>query len=149
MPRPEAAKVRTLVETLGDGRSKLYLTWKILQFRREHEDLFRRGEYVPLRTEGAHGANVCAFARRHANGLLITIAPRLTLRLLGERELLPLGEEVWADTLVELPRDFNSDAVQNILDGTQVVVSRDGERRMLRIAAALTHFPVAVLYRPP
>jgi (1->4)-alpha-D-glucan 1-alpha-D-glucosylmutase len=147
-PGLDAAKVRALVDTLGDGRSKLYLTWKILQFRREHTDLFLRGEYIPLRVEGTHAANLCAFARRHANGLLITIAPRLYLRLLGERELPPLGEEVWKDTLIELPRDFNSEAMRNILDGTEVSVSREGERPSLRAAEALAHFPVAVLYSP-
>jgi (1->4)-alpha-D-glucan 1-alpha-D-glucosylmutase len=147
-PGLDAAKVRALVDTLGDGRSKLYLTWKILQFRREHTDLFLRGEYIPLRVEGTHAANLCAFARRHANGLLITIAPRLYLRLLGERELPPLGEEVWKDTLIELPRDFNSEAMRNILDGTEVSVSREGERPSLRAAEALAHFPIAVLYSP-
>src|SRR5262249_14269167 len=136
-------------DTLGDGRSKLYLTWKVLQLRREYQDLFLRGEYIPLRVEGAHAANVCAFARRHADGLLITIAPRLYLRLLGERELPPLGEEVWEDTLIELPRDFNSDSVRNILDGMQVAVSKEGERPTVRVADALAHFPVAVLHRPP
>jgi len=148
-PRPEATQVRALVDTLGDGRCKLYLTWKILQFRREHEDLFRSGEYIPLRAEGSHAANVCAFARRHATGLLITIAPRLYLRLLGERELPPLGEEVWEDTVIELPHEFNSGAVQNILDGAPVSVSKASERPSIRVAAALAHFPVAVLHRPP
>jgi (1->4)-alpha-D-glucan 1-alpha-D-glucosylmutase len=149
---PEASRVRALVDNLGDGRCKLYLTWKILQFRREHPDLFGRGEYIPLRPTGEHASNLCAFARRHADGLLITVAPRLYLRLLGEREISPLGAEVWEETSIELPHGNNAEgqaALENILDGEKVPASPNGERGSFRVADALAHFPVAVLYRPP
>jgi (1->4)-alpha-D-glucan 1-alpha-D-glucosylmutase len=147
-----ATEVRALVDNLGDGRCKLYLTWKILQFRCEHEELFRRGEYIPLRVVGEHASNLCAFARRHADGLLITVAPRLYLRLLGEREVPPLGTEVWENTLIELPRSYEvagGRPLHNILDGAQVRVGQEDERAALRAADALAHFPVAVLYRAP
>ncbi|HEY6927844.1 MAG TPA: malto-oligosyltrehalose synthase [Steroidobacteraceae bacterium] len=147
----DAARARELVDHLSDGRCKLYLTWKILQFRREHEELFRRGDYVPLRATGEHASNLCAFGRRHAGGLLITIAPRLYRRLLGERESPPLGVDVWGDTLIELPGDHDPQAahqLHNLLDGTEVSVVETGERLALRAADALAHFPVAVLFRP-
>jgi (1->4)-alpha-D-glucan 1-alpha-D-glucosylmutase len=142
----EGSRVRALIDNSDDGRCKLYLTWRILQFRREHADLFRLGDYIPLRATGEHASNLCAFARRHAEGVLVTVAPRLYLRLLGEREGPPLGADVWENTLIELPRGYAGEAVQNILDGTQVRVSREDERPVLRAADALTNFPVAVLY---
>jgi (1->4)-alpha-D-glucan 1-alpha-D-glucosylmutase len=148
----DATVVRELVDHIGDGRCKLYLTWKVLQFRREHEELFRRGDYVPLRATGEHATNLCAFGRRHGSGLVITIAPRLYRRLLGERELPPLGEEVWKDTLIELPGDHDAkaaDQLHNLLDGTTVSVCEAGERLTVRAADALAHFPVAVLFRSP
>ena len=150
-PRPAASQARELVDNMGDGRCKLYLTWRILQFRREHADLFRRGEYIPLRATGEHASNLCAFARRHVDGLLVTVAPRLYLRLLGERELPPLGAEVWEETLIELPRGYSADGgapLRNILDGEEVPVTRGDEGPAFRVAEALAHFPVAVLYRP-
>jgi (1->4)-alpha-D-glucan 1-alpha-D-glucosylmutase len=150
-PPSEPAQVRALLDHINDGRCKLYLTWKILQFRREHAELFRRGEYIPLRTTGEHASNLCAFARRHAEGLLITLAPRLYLRLLGERELPPLGAEVWKNTQIELPHGYDADSaipLHNILEGTQVPVNSDGERPTVRVADALAHFSVGVLYRP-
>jgi len=150
-PQPEPTRVREMVDHIGDGRCKLYLTWKILQFRREHEELFRRGDYVPLRVSGEHAANLCAFGRRHSGGLLITVAPRLYRRLLGERELPPLGKEVWGDTLIELPGDSDprsGDQLQSLLDGASLSVSATAERPGLRAADALAHFPVAVLFRP-
>lgn len=151
-PQPEPARVREMVDHIGDGRCKLYLTWKVLQFRREHEELFRRGDYVPLRVTGEHASNLCAFGRRHGGGLLITLAPRLYLRLLGERDLPPVGVEVWEDTLIELPGDNDSKAgqqLQSLLDGAPVPVSEAGERLIFRAADALACFPVAVLFRAP
>ena len=145
---PAGEKVRALVDSLGDGRCKLYLTWQVLQFRRAHEDLFRSGEYIPLRVSGEHASNLCAFARRHAGELLVSIVPRLYLRLLGERDLPPLGAEVWENTLIELPRGFDVGErnIQNILDGAQISPVKHGERASVRAAAALAHFPVALLY---
>src|SRR5262249_38854948 len=74
------------VDGIHDGGCRLSLTWKTLQFRRDHESLFREGEYRPLRATGRHAGNICAFARRLGSQLAISIAPRLYLRLLGERD---------------------------------------------------------------
>ena len=145
---PEAGWVRALVDSLGDGRAKLYLTWQLLQFRRAHEELFRWGEYIPLRVSGEHASNLCAFARRHDGELIICLAPRLYLRLLGERELPPLGAEIWENTVIELPRGFDSNQrpLRNILDGTAVAPVKQAERTSLGAGAALAHFPVGLLY---
>jgi (1->4)-alpha-D-glucan 1-alpha-D-glucosylmutase len=149
LQEPDAGRVRALVDNLGDGRCKLYLTWKVLQFRREHEELFRRGEYLPLRVSGEHASNLCAFARRYEGGLVVVIAPRLYLRLLGDRDQPPLGAEVWENTVVELPRgyDIGSGGLRNILDGAEVAPVKQGERAGILAAAALDHFPVALLHR--
>ncbi len=149
---PDAGWVRALVDNLRDGRCKLYLTWKVLQFRREHAALFRRGEYIPLRVSGEHASNLCAFARRHEGEMAVVIAPRLYLRLLGDREQPPLGAEVWENTLVELPRDYGRDGggsggLRNLLDGAEVAPVKQGERSAIRVASALDHFPVALLHR--
>ena len=147
-PEPTATWARALADSLGDGRAKLYLTWQVLQFRRAREELFRLGEYIPLRVSGEHASNLCAFARRHDSELIVCLAPRLYLRLLGERDLPPLGDSVWENTSIELPRGF--DAIQrplrNLLDGTEVTPVQQGERASLRAASALAHFPVGLLH---
>jgi (1->4)-alpha-D-glucan 1-alpha-D-glucosylmutase len=46
-----------LGELLGsweDGRLKFWLTKYVLNFRRAHRELFERGEYIPVETEGQH-----------------------------------------------------------------------------------------------
>jgi (1->4)-alpha-D-glucan 1-alpha-D-glucosylmutase len=148
----DARQVRSLVDHLFDGRCKLYLTWKVLQFRRQHEELFRRGEYIPLRVTGERASNLCAFARRHQGELVVAIVPRLYLRLLGDREEPPLGAAVWENTLVELPRGYDAGGsgggtLRNILDGSEVPTAKQGDRFGIRVAAALDHFPVTLLHR--
>ena len=144
--RPESRWVRSLVDNLHDGRCKLYLIWKTLQFRRAHEALFARGEYIPLRASGEHAAKICAFARRHDGTLAIILAPRLYLRLLGERADPPLGADVWGDTRIELPRGYDaSTPLEGVLDGSEGVTVQPGPEPTLAVGNALNAFPVALL----
>jgi (1->4)-alpha-D-glucan 1-alpha-D-glucosylmutase len=139
--------IESMVTGLRDGRCKLFVSWKVLQFRRDHESLFRDGEYLPLRVSGQFAPNVCAFARRHEGQLALTIAPRLYLRLLGpEGDNAPLGESVWGDTAIELPKEFSEPVqLKNLLDGQDVATARAGSRVTVRLADALLHFPVGLL----
>lgn len=143
--------IGSLVTSMHDGRCKLFVTWKVLQFRRDHSALFRDGEYLPLRVSGEYAANVCAFARRHEGKLAVTVAPRLYLRLLGpERDAAPLGEDVWGDTVIELPKEFLEPVpLKNLMDGQIVPTSRTGSRIIVRLADALRNFPVGLLTHLP
>src|SRR5204863_3312626 len=42
-----------LLQNWPDGRIKMFLTQRALQFRAERADLFRSGNYLPLRANGA------------------------------------------------------------------------------------------------
>jgi (1->4)-alpha-D-glucan 1-alpha-D-glucosylmutase len=136
---------RALVESIEDGRAKLFLIWKLLQLRRTHEALFRDGEYLPLRVSGARAAHLCAFARKHQHTLLIVLVPRLYARLVGDQDVLPLGEPVWRDTAVELPRGSKASTFSNVLGGGSCSSQARESRRVLHVADALANFPVAAL----
>ncbi|HEX4648134.1 MAG TPA: malto-oligosyltrehalose synthase [Steroidobacteraceae bacterium] len=141
-----AVTPRTAVADLEDGRAKLLLTWKCLELRRAHPELFRDGAYRRLRVRGLRAHYVCAFARRLRQRSLIVIAPRLYRRLLGDGAPLPLGEAVWGDTLIELPREDRSrEYLRNVLDGARLEPQRQGESVGVPVAQALAGFPVAVL----
>ena len=144
-----ASLARSLTESLGDGRAKLYLTWKVLQHRSRHATLFREGEYLPARTTGEHAAHLCAFGRRREDEFVLAIAPRLYSSLLGDSGSQPLGNEVWADTAIELPRKLAAASLYNLLDGRTLPVQQHGDRRFIAVGAALAHFPVALLCAPP
>jgi (1->4)-alpha-D-glucan 1-alpha-D-glucosylmutase len=107
-----------LLKKWRDGQIKMYVTWKALQFRRLHADLFREGEYVPLRVTGSKHRHVVAFARRYRDQWCIAAVPRLMARLTRSGTP-PLGEKVWRDTLIELPADAPSPWT-NVLTGEMV-----------------------------
>jgi (1->4)-alpha-D-glucan 1-alpha-D-glucosylmutase len=107
-----------LLKNWRDGRMKMYITWKALQFRRAHADLFREGEYVPLHVTGTKENHVIAFARRYRDQWTVVAVPRLMARL-ARRTGAPLGTKVWRDTVVELPVDAPSQW-RNILTGETV-----------------------------
>src|SRR5262249_24165249 len=87
-----------------DGAIKLYLTWTVLDHRRELAPLYARGAYRPLEAEGALKAHLLAFGRLHEGGSSLAIVPRLAARLMGEDgATAPVGEATWKDTRVILP----------------------------------------------
>jgi (1->4)-alpha-D-glucan 1-alpha-D-glucosylmutase len=152
---------RTLVDSKADGRIKLYLTHRTLQFRREHADLFRAGSYVPLDATGDASEHIVAFARSHgahshawgASGAPIAgeealiVAPRLLAKRLREPNALPLGSAAWGDALLALPNATPGQRYRDIFtDRMQQVTERDGVIG-LPLAELLENFPVALLER--
>ena len=133
---------------LEDGRCKLYVTLKTLEFRRAEDALFRAGAYLPLTVSGEHARHLLAYARKDGDRVAIAAVPRLSARLLGTREILPLGADVWGDTRIEIPRRLHvSEAtpLQNVLTGEPLGVSRDEEGFHLLAASVFSSFPVALL----
>src|SRR5205814_1229919 len=88
-----------LLEWPEDGRVKMYVTTRALNFRRERAELFARGEYVPLPASGRRAESVVAFARERDGDAAIAIAARFFTRLgTGREGPLSLSAEAWADT---------------------------------------------------
>lgn len=143
-----AGQVRSLTDSLEDGRGKLYLTWRCLQLRRARSALFDEGDYLPLRTTGERSAHLCAFARRRQHELVVVLVPRLYARLLGDREEPPLGRAVWGDTSIELPRRVSTQALENVLDGARIRLQERNGRRFAYAGDVLASFPVGLLATP-
>lgn len=135
---------RDLIGNRENGAIKLYLTYKALNFRREHRELFEEGEYVPLDSEGAFKDNICSFARKTGQQTFIVAAPRFFTRL-ASPETLPLGEAIWQDTHIVLP--FNAAAVKyrNIFTGVTVTAADREGIQTLSVAEIIRDFPVALL----
>lgn len=149
-PEQLRERLQSALNTLEDGRCKLYVTHKALALRRAHEALFREGTYIPLRITGPRSTHLLAFARMLGDSYIITAVPRLCFRLIGTRLPYPLGTEVWSSTRIELPRALTSlvraqGSLQNLLEGTTVPLSNDSATPSLRVADVLTAFPVALL----
>ncbi|MEO8716806.1 MAG: malto-oligosyltrehalose synthase, partial [Burkholderiales bacterium] len=129
---------RPLLDTLQDGRAKLWITWRLLQLRQRLPELFRDGGYLPLAATGARADHVVAFARTHASGTLVAVAGRLYAKMLGTKGTLPLGD-AWGDTAVVLPAGIG--ALENVLTGERFEAAGGS----LPLAQACARFPVAAL----
>jgi (1->4)-alpha-D-glucan 1-alpha-D-glucosylmutase len=138
---------RMVVSTRDDGRIKMYLTAKALNFRRENRELFEAGRYLPLTVEGACRDHVCAFERSDNDSAVLVVVPRFCSRLIRDTSGLPLGPDVWQDTRIEQPFDAAASRYRNIFTGEVLgLVEREG-RPSLALQDILAVFPVALLER--
>jgi (1->4)-alpha-D-glucan 1-alpha-D-glucosylmutase len=93
MPQANPAE---LLAQWRDGRIKLFVIQRLLQYRRDHFDLFARGAYTPVQVKGAFAESIFAFTRSRENSTLLVVAPRLT----GRVGFPPVGA-AWQDTALD------------------------------------------------
>lgn len=135
--------VNSLLEKPDDGRVKMYVTSRALNFRREHAGLFSRGEYRPLAARGRRAENVLAFARTRGQQTCVAVAARFFTRL-GVRAdgALSLSAEAWRDT--HLPfGDLGAGRWRDVFTGREFDAEDGGG---LRLSELLSPLPVALLY---
>lgn len=141
-PTEQAASVRELLEHWEDGRIKLFLTACGLRLRRHLRAVFLKGSYEPLTIQGRHSEQLVAFARRHDEGNVIALVPRLVARLAPDG--LPLGASSWEDTSVQLPPELAGHEYRNVFTGESLCAAAAPPR--LTVATVLHTAPVALLY---
>jgi len=139
-----AELLRELAGNMQDGRIKMYVTWKMLHLRNERSEIFRTGEYTPLQTVGQRGRHVIAFTRSLGTSRLLVVVPRLSAQLVGLHLRLPIGTQVWGETAIRLP-DSPETLFRNVFTGEEVPLDHAGNIGVLKVASALSDFPVAVL----
>jgi (1->4)-alpha-D-glucan 1-alpha-D-glucosylmutase len=131
-----STKPEELLRNWPDGRIKMFLTQTLLQFRNEHVDLFRRGNYLPFLANGTFADCCVSFARYLEDKWIIVIAPRLSSRI----GFPPVGEK-WKDTVIDLPEASPADAAREIFTGGEVKMVN----RQLRLADTLSTLPFAAI----
>ncbi|HJQ35326.1 MAG TPA: malto-oligosyltrehalose synthase [Pyrinomonadaceae bacterium] len=130
-----------LLEEPSDGRVKLYVTTRALNFRRGHAELFARGAYVPLRAEGRRAENVVAFARALDGDAAIVVSGRFFTRLgVGREGPLSLSREAWGDTALQL-EGVEGGRFRDVFTGREF----DASAGTLRLSDVLSPLPVALL----
>jgi (1->4)-alpha-D-glucan 1-alpha-D-glucosylmutase len=131
-----SASARELMQTWVDGRIKLFLTKHILQFRRRHANLFKRGEYLPLHASGTFAECCVGFIRRLDKNWIAVLAPRLSSRI----GFPPIGE-AWKDTTVELPEKFSLKDAHDLFTCQPIRV----RNRQIAVRDIISVFPFAVI----
>ncbi|HEY4256330.1 MAG TPA: malto-oligosyltrehalose synthase [Candidatus Udaeobacter sp.] len=129
-----------LMRAWPDGRIKMFLTQRVLRFRRERPDLFQRGEYLPLRASGMFAESCISFGRRLTNKWIAVIAPRLSSRV----GFPPIGER-WKDTAIEFPETFSLEKAHDLFTCRP---TRYHNRRV-SVKDALPALPFAVITNLP
>jgi (1->4)-alpha-D-glucan 1-alpha-D-glucosylmutase len=112
--------IADLFSRFEDGAVKLFLIYKILQARKAHGELFSRGSYMPLETTGRRRNNLVTFARKHGRRWAAAVAPHSCTELC-EPGSLPVGEDVWEDTRVKLPK--GAGVWENVITGARLEAS--------------------------
>jgi (1->4)-alpha-D-glucan 1-alpha-D-glucosylmutase len=138
------AVIGELLESGEDGRIKLYLIYRALNYRRQNRELFDRSDYGIVEARGEKGRNVCAFARRADGRSMIVAVPRLLATLMPGDERLPLGAEVWGESVLVLPEGAPRRFRNVINDEELEATEREGEV-VMPLAELFATAPVALL----
>ncbi len=133
---------KELLAHLTDGRAKLFVIERVLNFRKQHPQLFNEGRYSPLDANGTHGEHVCSYLRQAKGETVLVVVPRLVYRLTGGQERVPLGAEVWSDTHVVMPADA-AGAYRNVFTGERV----EAIAETVKLEQVMRNFPIALLMR--
>ena len=124
-----------------DGRVKQWLIQRTLGLREQYPALFAQGDYQPLVVEGERAEHVIAFAREHQGNYLLVIAPRLSVPLLGDRDVPIIPTTAWGDTAVLLPEPLSAQVFRNgLIDRIGYPISAG----RLAVADLLTGLPLYV-----
>jgi (1->4)-alpha-D-glucan 1-alpha-D-glucosylmutase len=135
-----------LLANLPDGRIKLFVIYRALNFRRTHAEVFARGEYLSLEAAGPQRDHVCAFARSAGDEPVLVVVPRLVVRLAGGVERPPLGPEVWGETRLLLPSRLAGRHYRNLFTGEVLAPGGQEGTPDSLLGTILARFPVALLW---
>jgi (1->4)-alpha-D-glucan 1-alpha-D-glucosylmutase len=133
-----------LLTSVEDGRIKLYLIYKTLNYRKENRDLFDAGEYLPLEAQGARARNLCTFARRSQRKTVIAAAPRFMATLAPEPGQTPMGKSAWLDSVLLLP-EGGAGRYRNVVTSEEISSQELSGKSVIPLASIFASAPVVLL----
>ncbi len=136
--------IHQLLSHWETGAIKMFVTYKALNFRKIHQNIFLKSEYLPLWGEGENRERVVALARRQEQDWVVAVAGRFFAGLVADRQL-PVGHRVWGKGRLILPPEAPGEW-RNIFTGEVLTASRDQESWSLPLGSVFQHLPVALLH---
>jgi (1->4)-alpha-D-glucan 1-alpha-D-glucosylmutase len=132
----DAVPLGDLAARWQDGREKLFVTRRLLEWRRSNPELFAQADYQPLEVRGERSGHLCAFARNGSGASLIVAVPRLVYALYGGRQTAD-----WGAAEIVLPGHGDW---RDVFTGRNLVL-----QERIRVSDLLAEFPVSVLFGGP
>jgi (1->4)-alpha-D-glucan 1-alpha-D-glucosylmutase len=135
-----------ILDTLPDGRIKLWTMHRALTVRNELHSIFRHGEYIPLNIELEKQQNAIAFLRQDllTKASVLIVVPRFVCSLMQAKLHLPLAD-AWGKAMLSLP-DQTPVRFENAFTGKEIHADEAGRLKLRHIFA---DFPVAMLVAKP
>ena len=133
-----------LAKSWRDGRIKLYLIWKALNYRRRRGKLFSQGDFSLAMASGIRQENASGYCRRKEEEWLLVAFPKW-LANAGATENSPSQPQFWGDTHLLLPATAPT-SWQNVFTGEELLASKTPSGQpYLRLTELFQYFPVAML----
>ncbi len=136
--------ISDLVKNWHTGSLKQYVVQKTLICRRDHAEVFRHGDYVPLEAVGQNADRALAFARHSGMEWIIAVAPRLPV-FLSRSAGPPAGKRLWTDTELSFPATAPR-RWSNLFTGEDLEIAGTGRAA---VATLLGSFPIGLLAALP
>ncbi len=140
--KSESLLFTSLLHNWTDGRIKLFLTSRALEFRRRHVDLFEKGEYIPIYANGGMREHVCAFLRTYHKETLLVAVPRFTTAIKPVGEF-PVGARAWRKNTLRLATGMRRHW-SNVITDEEIKLG--GGSREILLSTIFSQLPVALLY---
>lgn len=121
-----------LAENRNEGIEKLYVTWKVLNLRRDMPAVFVEGEYIPAMITGDETL-VAAYMRRHHHHWVLVVFPFGLAR--HEQDSGQQRQEQFVVLPEDAPRQWH-----NLFTGQTIETPNQ-----IAVSEVFKHFPVALL----
>lgn len=131
-------KIKTIIANYTSGKIKMYTLYKTLLLRRRDQDLFKKGDYLPLEITGKASDKLIAFARTFNDEWRIIIAPVLVTDLFTFENLTPYKEQL-EDGFINLPPNAPTEW-DRVFTGGELVA--EGKIPLIEL---FSDFPIALL----
>ena len=115
-----------------NGKIKQWISWLTLTARKQNENLFLKGSYIPLKVTGEYKNHVIAFIRNFENDYLLVALPLNTASL-------PKGF-TWENTQIEVPTSAPNKWLNRV---TEEPVVGEG---LLNVGEIFTSVPFGILF---
>ena len=142
-----SAQISDLLENMNDGRIKLFVTTRLLQYRQANVELFQKGNYNGLEAQGSRADSVCAYSRQLGAQQIVVVAPRLLARYSKAGQVEPVLGSGWANTWLNLPGAKVGQTYRHILTGETFEIKEQAGTPALALDEVMATFPVALLER--